>query len=76
MLKLRINLKIMLLSFVIGLALVYIMSPAPVIRLRFPTPFNSGKVVYKDAGDTCYKYKAKQVTCDEKRSKPQPIVED
>ena len=42
---------------------VYILTPTPDIVLKYPTPENSGKIVYKDKADVCYKYEAKEVTC-------------
>lgn len=65
-------------SFAIGLFVVYIFNPPPQVVVKFPSPYNAGKIVYKDKGDTCYKYKAEKVSCPEDRSlmKPQPVFED
>lgn len=63
------------LSFAIGIFFVYILTPPPEIILKFPTPFNAGKVTYKDKANTCYTYKAEAVKC-EPDSLPQPILED
>lgn len=66
----------MVISFLVGLALVYILTPQPVVRLKFPTPFNSGHITYRDTGDSCYIYKANEVSCSEENTRPQPIFED
>lgn len=75
MFKLKIDLKVMLTAFAIGILLVYFTTPLPVERIKFPSPFNTGKVVYRDAGDSCYIYKANEVPCSINDSKPQPIQE-
>jgi hypothetical protein len=46
-----------------GLFIVYISAPKPDIIIKYPTPDNAGKVVYKDSAENCYKYKAEQVKC-------------
>lgn len=74
----NINLPIFLLSFAIGLFFVYILSPPPNVVLKFPSPYNAGKITYKDKSDTCYTYKADKVACpyDKNLIKPQPLFED
>lgn len=57
------DLRYFLGSFFIGLFFVYIFAPEPEIIYRYPTPDNSGKVIYKDSNDICYTYKAEQVKC-------------
>ena len=63
------------LSFAIGILFVYIITPPPEIVLKFPSPYNAGKIIYKDKSDTCYHYDAVKVAC-ESSAKPQPIYED
>lgn len=66
------------LAFSIGIVVVYLSTPPPQIVYKFPTPYNAGKVVYRDAMDTCYKFKVDKVTCpDDKnliREQPQPLA--
>jgi hypothetical protein len=47
----------------IGLFLTYIYAPAKKMVIKWPTPENAGKVIYKDHSDSCYKYKANEVPC-------------
>jgi hypothetical protein len=47
----------------VGLMICYATAPIPEIILKYPTPDNAGKVVYKDDADICYKYKLKKVKC-------------
>ena len=51
------------LSFFVGILFVYIFSPIPEIIMRYPTPENAGKQVYRDRSDTCYVYDSKEVSC-------------
>jgi len=46
--------------------------------MKFPSPYNAGKITYKDKDDSCYKYKAEKVSCplDAGLIKAQPIAED
>jgi hypothetical protein len=65
-------------AFAAGLLVCYLMSPKPEVVVKFPSPFNAGKVVYKDKASNCYKYNADKVACpkDSSMVKPQPIMED
>lgn len=65
-------------SFVLGMFFVYILAPSPQVIMKFPTPYNAGKVMYKDKNDTCYVFKAEIKECpmDKSLIKSQPIVED
>lgn len=75
---LRINITVFIIAFSIGLFYCYIMTPPPEVILKFPSPYNAGKILYKDKAETCYKYKAEKVPCplDRNLIKPQPIYED
>ena len=66
------------LAFAIGMLAVYLTAPAPTIVVKFPSPYNVGKVMYRDQADNCYKYGAEEVKCPSDQSviKPQPILED
>lgn len=74
----RVNFKIFLLAFAVGLLVCYVMTPPPEVVVKFPSPYNAGKVVYKDKAGTCFAYKADKSTCpkDKGAVKPQPIMED
>lgn len=64
-----------LVSFAVGIFVVYIMTPPPDVVLKFPSPYNAGKVTYMDKSNTCYQYEAQSVECGS-QTKPQPIYED
>ena len=57
-------------ALAIGLFLTYIYSPPKKIIIKWPTPENAGKVIYRDSDNTesCYKYKANEVSCPEDKS--------
>ena len=63
-------------AFLVGLAFTYILAPPNEVVIKFPSPYNAGKVVYKsdDVKDACYHYDASMVECpvDKARIKPQP----
>lgn len=62
-------------AFALGISYVYFMVPTPKVVIKYPNPYNSGKVTYQDDADNCYKYKSEKVKCpdDPKQIIPQPI---
>jgi len=69
----KINVYYFITSLAIGLLLAYLLTPQPEVIIKYPTPDNAGKIIYKDVNDVCYKYKANEVVCPSDKSK---IVED
>jgi hypothetical protein len=65
-------------SLAVGFLAVYVMAPKPQIVVKFPSPQNAGKIVYKDNSNTCFVYKADSVSCprDKTKIKDQPISID
>lgn len=52
------------LALSIGLFFIYITNDnVPDVIILYPTPDNAGKIVYKDSGNVCYKYKSEEVKC-------------
>ena len=45
----------------IGLFVAYVSTPVPHVIIKYPTPENAGKIIYRDDADVCYKYKATEV---------------
>ena len=35
----------------------------PDIIIKYPTPFNSHKLVFKDDADNCYKFNTEEIQC-------------
>ena len=52
-----------LIAFAVGMLYVYVFVPPPNVVLKYPSPFNAGKVVYKDQTENCYRYKSQPVKC-------------
>eukprot|EP00873_Tetraselmis_striata_P033900 jgi/Tetstr1/454164/TSEL_041083.t1 len=46
-----------------GLMLVYVLAPRPKLVIKFPTPENAGKTVYRDTENGCYVYESEKVAC-------------
>jgi hypothetical protein len=64
-----------LMSFAIGIFIVYILKPSPIIIMKYPNIENAGKLIYKDRNGTCFVYETNEVDCDknEERIKPFPL---
>jgi hypothetical protein len=56
-------------SFALGILIAYLTIPTPELIIKYPTPENAGKIIYKDNADVCYKYKAIEVDCPADKSK-------
>jgi hypothetical protein len=58
-----------LLYFIIGLLIgaiiLYTYTPDKKEVVKYPLPDNVAKLVYKDQNGTCYKFKAKEVNCEQ-----------
>lgn len=65
----EINLLAFIISFAVGLCIVYVVTPIPKIVYKNPTPYNTDKVVYKTDNQVCYKYRVQPVDCPEDKSK-------
>jgi hypothetical protein len=69
----KFNILAFVIAFALGIFYVYFSSPAQNIVVKYPTPYNSNKIVYKGLNDECYKFKTKEVKCTDKAI-DQPIV--
>lgn len=57
------NIPVLVLSFVVGLILVFIQPIEHRTIFVYPTPSNVDKIQYKDEVDNCYSFSAKLVDC-------------
>jgi hypothetical protein len=57
-----------LISFSIGLFLVYIFGPRPTVLYEFPDP-NNENILYEDDAHNCYRYKSNKIACPNDKSK-------
>ena len=69
----KIDPLVFLLSLCVGLFLTYIFSPTPDVIIKYPTPENTNKLIFKDNADNCYKFTSNQVTCPSDISKIKEI---
>ncbi len=67
------NVYAFFIAFFFGIFYTYITAPKPRIIVKYPTPYNVDKIIYKNSDDLCYKYKSEITECT-KQSIPQPIV--
>jgi len=58
-----INPIVFIITFIIGVGVVYILQPDSIKVVKFPNPENAGKLTYQDDNKNCYKYKATEVKC-------------
>ena len=70
----KLNLYYFLVSFCVGILVVYASKPKGEIVYKFPSPTNL-QTKYKDNADNCYRYDYEEVTCTED-AKQQPISEN
>jgi len=61
-------------AFATGILYVYLVRPMPRIVYKYPTPYNSGKIIYSDHAGNCYKFKMDVIKCPKDSVEPQPIV--
>lgn len=65
-----------IISFCIGIFIVYVITPFPEIVYTFPTPDNVNDTIYNsNKNGSCYKFKATEVACD-KNTKKTPIYKN
>lgn len=69
----RFNFLAFIIAFAIGIFYVYIATPKPKIIIKYPTPYNANRVVYKNENDICYKYQVEEIKCTDKAVE-QPII--
>lgn len=59
----------LLISFAIGIFIIYILKPSPLIIMKYPNLENAGKIIYKDRNGTCFVYETKEVDCNKNESR-------
>ena len=60
----KFNIFAFIIAFSFGILYVYISAPKPQIIIKYPTPYNANKIVYRNPNsDMCYKYEVQEVKC-------------
>jgi hypothetical protein len=68
------NIFAFIIAFAIGIFYIYVSTPKPKVVIKYPTPYNANRIVYKhNDTNTCYKYMAEEVKCSDKTIE-QPII--
>lgn len=60
-------------AFFLGLIYVYLSAPKQRVIIKYPTPYNANKLIYKNENEFCYKYIAEEVKCSPEAIN-QPII--
>lgn len=68
----HIDLKYFLISFCVGIMVVYITQPKTQVVYKFPSPMTIEQK-YQDGANNCYKFDVEEVQCTDD-AKPQPVV--
>jgi hypothetical protein len=58
----KLNPYVFIISFCIGIFIVYLSEPPQKIIIQHPRP-NDDKTIYRDDSNNCYKYKTIEVKC-------------
>ena len=64
-----ISIPVFLISFAIGVLIVYLTNPPPREIMVYPTPENVGELLYKDRANQCYRFIPKEVKCSSNKNK-------
>lgn len=67
------NIPVFILAFICGIAYVIFNNPKPKVIIKYPTPYNIDKNIYRSLTDECYKFEVKEVKCTD-NTLQQPII--
>lgn len=59
----KFNVPVFIIAFALAFLYVYLFGPQRKTILKYPTPYNSNKLIYHNSSGDCYMYKAEKVTC-------------
>ncbi len=69
----KFNIPVFILAFICGILYVLIVNPEVKSVIKYPTPYNVHKNIYRGLSDECYKFEAKEVKCTN-NTLAQPII--
>lgn len=61
----KFNIIAFIIGFIIGISYIYQKAPIIEEKVVFPTPYNSGKLTYKNNNGDCFQYIAEKIDCPE-----------
>lgn len=59
----NINSLWMLYGFLLGILILCVMKKKTKVLIQYPTPYNAGKIQYKDSLNRCFKYNSVRTIC-------------
>jgi len=63
--RFKFNLIAFVIGFIVGICYIYQKAPDLVEQIVYPTPYNCGKITYKNKNGDCFQYVAEPVDCPE-----------
>ena len=64
----KFNILAFVIGFIIGMCYIYQKQPPLTETIVYPTPYNAGKITYKNKNGDCFQYTAEPVDCPEDES--------
>jgi hypothetical protein len=58
----------------LGIIIVLLFKPKPKVLIQYPTPYNSGKTIFKDSLNQCFKFKAIRTKCSKENKVISPQI--
>lgn len=68
------SLPVFLVSFAIGVLVVYLTSPPPRDIMVYPTPENVGDLLYRDRAQSCFRFEPQEVPCPKNKDEIKKVV--
>lgn len=66
--KFRFNILAFSIGFIIGICYIYQKAPEIIEQIVYPTPYNTGKITYKNKNGDCFQYIAEPIDCPDDES--------
>lgn len=57
------NYKFFLYGFLFGILLLCLTKKETKVFIQYPTPYNAGKIIYRDSLNNCYSFKSIRTKC-------------
>jgi|TARA_B110001450_G_scaffold57193_1_gene53811 hypothetical protein len=64
---------VFMISLCVGIFFVYVITPPPKVIVKYPTPENSGRIIYKDEAHNCFKINSTEVKCPKNKTNVKSI---
>ena len=71
--KMQFYFSFFILGIVIGIFIMFLNIPKTTKIIKYPSPYNTGSIIYRGLSGDCYKVDAEEVKCNDAAIK-QPII--